>query len=107
RLARAHLARDQDEAAPLAPPELEVGERLLVTAREVEVLRVGGEVEGLLAEAVERFVHQNWMRPWSTKAAIAVRSSSLRRVSLTPLRGRAALSSGRTTDPTAWMALAR
>ena len=53
-LARAHLARDQDEAAPLLAPELEVREGLGVLGREVEVLRVGGEVEGLLARIRSR-----------------------------------------------------
>jgi hypothetical protein len=37
--------------------ELEVCERLRVAVREVEVLRVGREVERLLAEAVPRYVH--------------------------------------------------
>jgi hypothetical protein len=56
-LARPHLARDQDEAAALAPSELEVREGLAVPPRQIEVLRVGGEVEGLLGEAVVGLVH--------------------------------------------------
>jgi hypothetical protein len=57
RLARPHLAGEQDEPAALALPELEVGEGLGVPSREVEILGVGGEVERLLGEAVPGFVH--------------------------------------------------
>ena len=57
RLAGAHLAGDEDEAAALAPAELEVGEGLRVPLGQVQVLRVRREVEGLLAEAVPGLVH--------------------------------------------------
>ena len=52
RLARAHLAGDEDEAAPLAVAELEMGEGLGVPLGEIEVLGIRGQVEGLLGEAV-------------------------------------------------------
>jgi hypothetical protein len=56
-LARADLARDEDEPALLLAPELEVREGLGVTLGEVQVLGVGGQVERLLREAVEGLVH--------------------------------------------------
>ena len=70
RLAGAHLAGDQDEAAALAPAELEVGEGLGVPVGEVEVLRVGSEVEGLLAEAVPGLVHGRGTRSASAAGRV-------------------------------------
>ena len=57
RLARSHLTGDEDESAPLAPAELQVGEGLRVALGQVEVLGVRGEVEGLLREPVVGLVH--------------------------------------------------
>ncbi len=57
RLARSHLAGDEDEAALLLATELQVGERLGVALGQVQVLGVRGQVERLLREAVVALVH--------------------------------------------------
>ena len=58
RFARADLAGDDDEALTLRQAIAKIAHRLLVAgALEIE-LRVGGELEGSPAEAVELFVHE-------------------------------------------------
>ncbi len=103
-LARAHLARDQDEAAALATSELEVGERLGVPLREVEKFRVGGEVEGFLGEPVPLFVHGAApTREFSTGQARSRRAASgraiLRRWARCGSRPEGARCRGPFTDP--------
>src|SRR5207244_2312531 len=57
RLSGADVARDADEAARLAQPELQVREGFGVLRREEEVARVRGQPEGRVGEAEEALVH--------------------------------------------------
>ena len=57
RLARAHLAGQDDKALPLLGPVQELGQRLPVPRAHVEKLRVRGRVERLFRQPVERQVH--------------------------------------------------
>ena len=68
------LAGDEDEAAALPPPELEVGHGFGVPWRQVEVLRVGGQVERLLGESVEGLVHALFPAQFTTAGPGRVRT---------------------------------
>ena len=74
-LARAHFARELDEAAGLVDAIHQVRERLRVPFREEQVTRVGGDRERLLVEAEKGGVHGYAVLCWI--AAMIERARSI------------------------------
>jgi len=64
-LAGADLARDDHEAAPLLDAVSKMRDGLLVLIAQVEILRVGCDIEGLLIETEKRLVHRSPPCRWA------------------------------------------
>ena len=74
-LARANLARDNDEPFALVEAVLQIRERALVPPAAEEECRIGIQLKGLAGQLVERLVHcgcqwKMWIRPTRTATSL-------------------------------------